>query len=121
MKVVQKDGTYQTCYEALTNYKGQSITTIHVITTQSPIFDESVEYGTYDLAGQMRTYFLNGSSYCLDEYLNEGIDKADCWYDVRIMGHQPLCNKKRDFFHVANHADVLVNQFFSFEFSSIKS
>ena len=109
IKEIETDGIYQTFYEALTSFNGQSITTIHVITTESPIFDETVDYGTYDLAGQMRTYFLNGSSYCLDGYLDEGIDTEDCWYDVRIMGHQPLCPKKRAFFNVANHADVMVN------------
>jgi len=40
--------------------------------------------------------------------LNEGIDKDDCWYDVRAMGNQPLCPKKRKFFKVANHADVML-------------
>ena len=45
---------------------------------------------------------LKGMEVDLDLYLNEGIDKDDCWYDVRIMGNQPLCPKKRKFFNIAN-------------------
>ena len=93
----------------MTNFNDDAITTIHVLTTDKPLFDETFDYGSYAIAGKMRTYFLNGSAYCMDEYLNEGIDKKDCWYDVRIMANQPLCPKKRKFFNIANHADVMVS------------
>ena len=109
MSVIENDGTYHTTFEAMTNFNNTAQTTIHVITTDRPIFDESFDYGSYAITGKMRTYNLDGSVYCMDEYLNEGIDIDDCWYDVRLMGHQPLCPKKRKFFNIGNHADVLVS------------
>ena len=111
MEVVKsEDGTtYYSTFEAMTHFKDTSKTSIHVITTDRPIFDETFDYGSYAITGKMRTYKLDGTVYCMDEYLNEGIDKDDCWYDVRIMGNQPLCPKKRKFFNIANHADVMVS------------
>ena len=103
--------TYQHFYEALTSHNGVSKTTVHVITTPEPMFDTTFDYGSYAMTGKMRTYNLDGTLYCMDDYLNEGIDTKDCWYDVRIMGMQPLCPKKRHFFDVANHADVMVSIF----------
>ena len=111
MEVVKSEdeATYYSTFEAMTHFKDTSKTSIHVITTDRPIFDETFDYGSYAITGKMRTYNLDGTVYCMDEYLNEGIDKDDCWYDVRIMGNQPLCPKKRKFFNIANHADVMVS------------
>ena len=101
--------TYHYYFEAVTNFNHNAEVTVHVLSTNQPLFDTTFDYGSYAVTGKMRTYHQNGTIMCLDAFLNEGIDKDDCWYDVRAMGNQPLCPKKRKFFKVANHADVMVS------------
>ena len=101
--------TYHYYFEAVTNFNHNSEVTVHVLSTKKPLFDTAFDYGSYAVTGKMRTYHMNGTIMCLDAFLHEGIDKDDCWYDVRAMGNQPLCPKKRKFFNVANHADVMVS------------
>ena len=47
------------------------------ITTDQPIFDDTFDYGSYAITGKMRTYNLDGTAYCMDDYLSEGIDTDD--------------------------------------------
>ena len=101
--------TYHYYFEAVTNFNHNAEVTVHVLSTNQPLFDTTFDYGSYAVTGKMRTYHMNGTIMCLDAFLHEGIDKDDCWYDVRAMGNQPLCPKKRKFFNVANHADVMVS------------